>query len=146
MKSVRVQREDFDPGDEMATLGALGSGGVASFVGHVRGDGELIAMTLEHYPQMTAKALDELAELALARWALDGVTLIHRIGRLLPGDRIVLVVTASRHRAAALEACAYLIDRLKTDAPFWKKEEFGDGRSSWVEARETDDAAAQRWG
>ncbi|MFO1240163.1 MAG: molybdenum cofactor biosynthesis protein MoaE [Sphingomonadaceae bacterium] len=146
MKSVRVQPEDFDPGFEMAALGALGSGGVASFVGHVRGDGELIALTLEHYPQMTARALDDLAEQALARWALDGVTLIHRIGRLVPGDRIVLVCTASRHRAAALEACAYLIDRLKTDAPFWKKEEFSDGRSSWVEARQSDDAAAERWG
>ena len=146
MKRVRVQPEDFDPGAEMAALGALGSGGVASFVGHVRGDGGLIALTLEHYPQMTAKALDELAEQALARWSLDGVTLIHRIGRLSPGGRIVLVCTASRHRANALDACAYLIDRLKTDAPFWKKEEFGDGRSSWVEARVSDDAAAERWG
>lgn len=145
MKRVRVQSEDFDPGAEMAAIASLGSGGVASFVGHVRGDGALVALSLEHYPRMTEKALDDLAESVLNRWALDGVTIIHRIGRLLPGDRIVLVATASRHRAAALEACASLIDRLKTDAPFWKKEDFGDGRSAWVEARAADDAAARRW-
>lgn len=145
MKRVRVQPSDFDPGAELAILGALGSGGVASFVGHVRGDGGLIAMTLEHYPAMTGGTLEALAEEAVARWTLDGVTLIHRVGRLEPGDRIVLVATAARHRAAALEACAYLIDRLKTDAPFWKKEEFADGRTAWVEARPSDDAAVGRW-
>jgi len=145
MKRVRVQSSDFDPGAELAILGAPGSGGVASFIGHVRGDGGLIAMTLEHYPAMTAPTLEVLAEEATTRWALDGVTLIHRVGRLEPGDRIVLVATAARHRAAALEACAYLIDRLKTDAPFWKKEEFADGRSAWVEARASDDAASGRW-
>lgn len=145
MKRVLIQREDFDPGAEMAALGAHGSGGVASFVGHVRGDGELVALTLEHYPAMTGASLETLADEALLRWALDGVALIHRVGRLVPGDRIVLVGTAARHRDAALEACAYLIDRLKTDAPFWKKEDFADGRSAWVEARASDDAAARRW-
>lgn len=145
MKRVLVQPQDFDPGEELAALGALGSGGVASFVGHVRGDDALVALTLEHYPAMTIATLEALADEALSRWALDGVAVIHRIGRLVPGDRIVLVGTAARHRAAALEACAYLIDRLKTDVPFWKKEEFADGRSDWVEARASDDAAARRW-
>ena len=145
MKRVLVQSADFDPGVELATLGALGSGGVASFVGHVRGDEGLAAMTLEHYPAMTGATLMALADEAVSRWRLDGVTVIHRVGRLESGDRIVLVAAAARHRAAALEACAYLIDRLKTDAPFWKKEEFGDGRSAWVEARASDDAASQRW-
>lgn len=145
MKRVLVQQADFDPGVELAALGALGSGGVASFVGHVRGDGVIKAMTLEHYPAMTDATLEALAEDAATRWTLDGITLIHRVGRLEPGDRIVLVATASRHRAAALEACAYLIDRLKTDVPFWKKEELVDGRSAWVEARATDDAAVARW-
>lgn len=145
MRRVLVQTEDFDPGSELAALGGLGSGGVASFVGHVRGGDGLIAMTLEHYPAMTGAALDALAGEAAARWSLDGVTLIHRVGRLFPGDRIVFVGAASRHRAAALEACAFLIDRLKTDAPFWKKEEFGDGRSAWVESRASDDEAARRW-
>jgi molybdopterin synthase catalytic subunit len=145
MKRILVQAADFDPGSELAALGTLGSGGVASFVGHVRGDDGLVAMTLEHYPAMTAAALAALADEAVTRWALDGVSLIHRIGRLEPGDRIVFVGAAARHRAAALEACAYLIDRLKTDAPFWKKEEFAGGRSAWVEARASDDAAARRW-
>ena len=94
---------------------------------------------------MTGASLETLADEALSRWALDGVSLIHRVGRLVPGDRIVLVGTAARHRDAALEACAYLIDRLKTAAPFWKKEDFADGRSAWVEARASDDAAARRW-
>lgn len=145
MKRVVVDASDFDPGDELGALAVLGSGGIASFVGHVRGDGGLTAMTLEHYPAMTGATLDALAEEAMMRWTLDGVTLIHRVGRLEPGDRIVLVATAARHRASALEACAYLIDRLKTDAPFWKKEEFADGRADWVKARATDDAASQRW-
>jgi molybdopterin synthase catalytic subunit len=145
MKRVVVESADFDPGAELDALGRLGSGGVASFIGHVRGDDGLIAMTLEHYPAMTGATLEALAAEALTRWALDGVTLIHRVGRLEPGDRIVLVATAARHRGSALEACAYLIDRLKTGAPFWKKEEFVDGRADWVEARTGDDAASRRW-
>ncbi len=145
MKRVLVGTADFDPGVELEALATLGSGGIASFVGYVRGDGGLKRMTLEHYPAMTGATLDMLADEAMSRWTLDGVTLIHRVGRLEPGDRIVLVATAARHRASALEACAYLIDRLKTDAPFWKKEEFADGRAEWVEARAADDLASEKW-
>jgi molybdopterin synthase catalytic subunit len=145
MKRILVGTGDFDPGLELDTLAVLGSGGIASFIGHVRGDGGLSSMTLEHYPAMTGATLDKLADEAMSRWCLDGVTLIHRVGRLEPGDRIVLVATAARHRASALEACAYLIDRLKTDAPFWKKEEFADGRAQWVEARTDDDLASEKW-
>lgn len=146
MKQVSVQSADFDAGAALDALGREGAGAVASFVGLVRGDGGLSAMTLEHYPAMTQTALDALADEAASRWPLSGIIVIHRVGRLVPGDRIVLVATASAHRAAALEACTFLIDRLKTDAPFWKKEEFADGTSRWVDARESDTAAATRWG
>jgi molybdopterin synthase catalytic subunit len=145
MKRILVQNEDFDSGAELAALEATGAGAVASFTGIVRGDGGVTAMTLEHYPAMTQAALESLADQAAARWSLSAVTLIHRVGELHPGDRIVFVGTASAHRAAALEACAFLIDRLKTDAPFWKKERRADGEA-WVGARESDDAAAERWG
>jgi molybdopterin synthase catalytic subunit len=146
MRRVLIQEADFDAGAELGALGALGAGGVASFVGHVRGDGGLISLTLEHYPAMTSASLEVLAAEAESRWPLLGVVIIHRVGRLVPGDQIVLAAAASAHRAAALEACALLIDRLKTDAPFWKKEAFASGRERWVEARETDEAAATRWG
>lgn len=146
MRRIAIQPDDFDTGAELAALGQGNTGAVASFIGHVRGDGGLIAMTLEHYPGMTEAALAALADEAETRWALSGLTLIHRVGRLVPGDRIVLVATASAHRAAALDACAFLIDRLKTDAPFWKKEEDGNGTARWVDARDSDDAAAARWG
>lgn len=142
---VRIQGEPFDPGVELARLEAGGAGAIASFTGLVRGDGDLSALTLEHYPGMSEAALTHLAEKAGARWSLSGVILVHRVGRLEAGARIVFVATASPHRAAALEACAFLIDRLKTDAPFWKKESFSDGRETWVEARSTDDQAAARW-
>lgn len=144
MISVRVQPEDFDVGAELAVLEGKGGGAVASFTGIVRADDGVDAMTLEHYPGMTEKALTMLAEQATARWPLCGVTVLHRVGTLRAGDRIVFVGTASDHRAAALEACAFLIDRLKTDAPFWKKEHRREG-DSWVEARATDDAAARSW-
>lgn len=143
IRDVRIQQESFDPGAEMARIET--SGAVASFTGLVRGDGALTSMTLEHFPGMTQAALAALADEAAARWALKGLILIHRVGPLIPGDRIVFVATASPHRAAALEACAFLIDRLKTDAPFWKKECFADGREVWVDARDSDDAAAERW-
>lgn len=146
MRRIAIQLDDFDTGAELAALGQGNTGAVASFTGHVRGDGGLIAMTLEHYPGMTEAALAALADEAETRWALSGLTLIHRVGRLVPGDRIVLVATASAHRAAALDACAFLIDRLKTDAPFWKKEEDGSGTVRWVDARDSDGAAAARWG
>lgn len=143
---VRVQAEAFDPGAELVRLEGLGGGAVASFTGVVRGDGGLIEMLLEHHPGMTAAAMMEVAQEAAARWPLVGVTLIHRYGPLVPGDRIVFVGTASSRRAAALEACSFLIDWLKTKATFWKQERFADGTSSWVEARTEDDEAAARWG
>jgi molybdopterin synthase catalytic subunit len=145
MIDVRVQAEDFDSGAELARLEGLGGGAVASFTGLVRGDGGLVEMLLEQYPGMTVAALQDLAGQAAARWPLSGVTLIHRHGALTPGARIVFVGTASRHRAAALDACAFLIDWLKTRAPFWKRERFEDGRVAWVEAKQEDDAAADRW-
>jgi molybdopterin synthase catalytic subunit len=144
--AARAQAADFDSGAELARLEALGAGAIASFTGLVRGDDGLIEMLLEHHPAMTAKALQGLAEEAAARWPLAGITVIHRFGPLRPGDRIVFVATASSHRAAALESCAFLIDWLKTSAPFWKQERFADGSARWVEARAADDEAAARWG
>src|SRR3546814_553307 len=148
--TVRVQREDFDVGAELAglTQGNRNVGGLVSFVGLVRdmADGEGIrAMTLEHYPGMTEKMLGEIEAEARARWPLEASLVIHRYGRMEPGDRIVLVATASAHRAAAFESCHFLIDWLKTKAPFWKLEETGEGEAKWVEARGADDAAAARW-
>lgn len=142
---VRVQAADIDVGAELARLEGLGGGGVASFTGIVRGEGGLIGLELEHHPGITAAMMTRIAEDAATRWPLLGVTAIHRHGRLLPGERIVLAAAASRHRAAALEATAFLIDWLKTNAPFWKKEYFANGTSSWVDARTADDAAAARW-
>ena len=147
--TVRVQAEPFDPGAETAAFAAGGhdSGGIASFLGLVRGHHHgmpVLAMTLEHYPGMTEKALAGIEAEARRRWPLDDVLLIHRHGRMLPGEPIVLVLTASAHRAAALDACAFLIDWLKTRAPFWKLEETPDGER-WVEARASDDAAAEKW-
>lgn len=147
MLKISVQTQDFDAGAELAALSAE-AGGVASFLGVVRGDVDgrpLAALRLEHYPGMTEAALQRLAEDAAARWALTGCTLIHRVGRLTPGQNIVLVATASLHRAAALESTAYLIDQLKTNAPFWKAEEFADGTTQWVAARQQDDEAAAAW-
>ena len=150
MPTVRVQAETFDPGAEMAALlaGRTDVGGVGCFVGLVRdsaGGRRVRSMTLEHYPGMTERALASIAAEAEARWALQGCTVIHRHGRLLPGEPIVLVLTTSAHRQAALDATAFLIDWLKTCAPFWKQEELADGAAHWVEAREADDAAAARW-
>ncbi len=147
--TVRVQAEDFDASAEIAALAAgdFDAGAVVTFTGLVRGragETPISAMELEHYPGMTEKALEEIAEAAAARWPLTGATVIHRHGPLAPGDRIVLVVTASAHRQAAFEAAEYLMDYLKTRAPFWKKETTPDG-AKWVDARETDDAAAARW-
>ncbi len=147
MATVRVQHAAFDLGAEAALLaaGRTDVGGLASFVGLCRADDGLAALTLEHYPGMTERAIEAIAAEAEARWPLTGCTIIHRVGRLPPGEPIVLVLTASSHRAAALEACAFLIDWLKTRAPFWKREEFADGRERWVEAKAADDAAASRW-
>jgi len=145
MIEVRVQEAPFDAGVELDRLQRLGVGGVASFIGVVRGDGGLTEMFLEHHPGMTRKAMQAMADEAAARWPLAGIILIHRHGRLVPGDPIVLVATASSHRAAALESCAALIDLLKTEAPFWKRESFADGRHHWVDAKAEDDLAAARW-
>lgn len=145
MIRVTVSDAPFDAGAELDALAHAGVGGIASFIGVVRGDGGLVSLTLDHYPAMTARALEALAAQAAARWALYAATIIHRVGTMVPGDRIVFVGTAAAHRAAALEACAFLIDRLKTDAPFWKRERFADGRDIWVDARDSDEAAAARW-
>jgi molybdopterin synthase catalytic subunit len=147
MPTIRVQEAPFDLAAETAALlaGRTDVGGLASFLGVCRGDGGLTAMVLEHYPAMTERALARIAAEACARWPLTGCTVIHRVGRLVPGDPIVLVLTASAHRAAALESCAFLIDWLKTKAPFWKREEFAGGAARWVEARAEDDAAAAKW-
>jgi molybdopterin synthase catalytic subunit len=142
---VRLQAGPFDAGAELKRLDALGGGGVASFTGIVRGDDGLSELLLEHHPGMTRAMMQALADEAFARWNLLGVTLIHRHGALHPGDSIVFVGTAALHRAAALDACSSLIDRLKTEAPFWKRETFGNGRVQWVEPRASDDAAAARW-
>lgn len=145
--TVRVQQAPFDLGAESTALtqGRDDIGGLASFVGLCRADDGLAALVLEHYPGMTERALQNIASEAWARWPLTGCTLVHRVGRMVPGEPIVLVLTASAHRAAALESCAFLIDWLKTAAPFWKREEFANGESRWVEAKATDDAAAARW-
>jgi molybdopterin synthase catalytic subunit len=148
--SVSVQAEDFDPGRETDALaeGRRDVGAIATFTGLVRAanDGSgVAAMTLEHYPGMTEAALEEIVAQAEERWPLLAVRVIHRHGRLEPGDRIVFVGVASAHRGAAFAACEFIMDYLKTRAPFWKKEDTPDG-GRWVDARETDDHAAARWG
>lgn len=146
MIRIAVQETDFDVGAELAALpgDVPGVGAVASFIGIVRGGDGLRALCLEHYPGMTEAALTAIAEQADARWPLTAITIVHRVGRLVVGERIVLVAAASGHRAAALEAVAFLMDWLKTRAPFWKREE-GAWGSRWVEARDADTAAAERW-
>ncbi len=147
MARIAVQEAVFDVSAETAALtgGRTDIGAVASFIGVCRADDGLAAMVLEHYPGMTERAMAKIAAEAEARWPLTGCTLIHRVGRLEPGAPIVLVLTASAHRQAALESCAFLMDWLKTKAPFWKREEFTEGHARWVEARAEDDAAAQKW-
>jgi molybdopterin synthase catalytic subunit len=149
MIRVCVQAEDFDTGAEVSRLASGGDsvGAVVSFVGVVRGEsgGErLLALQLEHYPGMTERELSRIAYDATARWQLSAVTIIHRVGVLRPQDQIVLVVTASAHRQAAFDGCAFVMDYLKTQAPFWKKETRASGEY-WIEARSSDDEAAARW-
>ena len=142
---IRVQREDFDVGAELARLAGGGDvGAVTSFVGVVRGDGGLTAMTLEHYPGMTERELEAIAAEAGRRWRILDLAIVHRYGRLVPGDRIVLAAVASQHRADAFAACEFLVDWLKTRAPFWKLEE-SVGGTRWVPASADDDARAARW-
>ncbi len=142
---VSVQEADFDVAAELASLETLGGGGVASFTGVVRGGDGLEALRLETYPGMTQRALEDIVAEAGRRWPLLGVTLIHRCGTIPVGGRIVLVAVASRHRAAALEACAFLIDWTKTRAPFWKQELLADGHTQWIEPRPEDEFAASSW-
>ncbi|MBL4691799.1 MAG: molybdopterin synthase catalytic subunit MoaE [Magnetovibrio sp.] len=146
---IRIQEQDFDPGLEIAKLssGHLSVGGVCSFVGFVRDFAEhstVQSMTLEHYPGMTEKQLLAIVEDAKNRWPLEAVSIVHRVGRLDPGDRIVFVGAASAHRKAAFEACNFVMDWLKTKAPFWKKESSDDG-DHWVEAKATDEDLSKRW-
>lgn len=147
--TVRIQTADFDVSAEIAGLrrGNPKIGAVASFVGVVRdvNDGGAVAeMTLEHYPGMTEKAIEEIVAQARARWKVLDARVIHRVGTLRPTDQIVLVAVASSHRGDAFAACEFIMDYLKTRAPFWKKEETG-GAARWVEARESDELAAERW-
>lgn len=144
MIRVSVDPAPIELAVEVAALEERGAGGIATFTGVVRGDDGVTALELEHYPGMTEQALIALAEAATARWSLLGVTMVHRVGVMLPGERIVFIGTAAHHRREALDACAYLIDRLKTDAPFWKREQVGED-ARWVEARGGDAAAAERW-
>lgn len=146
---IQVQEADFDVSAELNRLSAHDRtiGALVSFVGLVRDineDQSVSAMTLEHYAGMTEKALAEIAQQAQQRWPLQGITIIHRVGELLPGDQIVLVITASRHRHAAFESADFLMDFLKSKAPFWKKENTADG-ARWVDARESDEIALARW-
>lgn len=142
MIRVRVSSALIDPAAEMEL--AEQGGAVATFTGLVRADDGVSELTLEHYPGATERALEALATEAVARWSLIGATIVHRVGAMRPGERIVFVAASAPHRAAALEACAFLIDRLKTDAPFWKREIVEAGHR-WVEPRAADDAAAERW-
>jgi len=141
---IVIQRDDFDISAEIAKLDAENTGAVATFTGKVRKEGDLTALTLEHYPGMTEREIARIVQDAQTRWPLLGVTIIHRIGRLLPGEKIVLVAVAAQHRHAAFEACEFLMDYLKTRAPFWKEEKRG-GKTQWVEAHHSDDHAAERW-
>ncbi len=146
---IRVQTEDFDVGVELKALARNGNvGAIVTFTGIVRefsGNQQLAAMTLEHYPGMTERQLAEIEAEARRRWPLDNSLIIHRYGRLEPGENIVLVITTSSHREAAFEAASFLMDWLKTKAPFWKLEDGAKGGGTWVGAKATDDRAADRW-
>lgn len=144
MIRVSVQREAFDIAAETGAVEGANVGAIAAFTGIVRGGDGVTAIELEHYPGMTESSLNDICAAAQERWGLTGCTIIHRVGRMGIGEPIVLVVTASPHRAAALEACAFLIDRLKTDAPFWKREYRGDA-VLWVEQKESDVERGQGW-
>jgi molybdopterin synthase catalytic subunit len=147
--TIRIQEADFDIGQEIAALTKAGPdiGAVVSFSGICRGseNGEPIAaLTLEHYPDMAEAEIKRHTDEAMSRWPLNGLTVIHRVGRITPGENIVLVLTASQHRQAAFQAAEFLMDYLKANAPFWKREESAAG-TNWIDARGHDDAAAARW-
>lgn len=153
MPRVSIQTEDFDLGAEVAALraGDAGVGAVTSFIGTVRdrngggSAGDISAMELEHYPGMTEKCIEQMIDAALARFDIRAARVIHRVGLLQPGEQIVLVAVSSAHRGQAFQACEFLMDYLKTQAPFWKKETTPEG-ARWVDARVADDAALARWG
>jgi len=145
MKRVVISDEPISAEVALSGLSDLGGGAVSSFTGISRDDGGVTAIELEHYPGMTESSLMRLIDEAFTRWALLGAAIVHRIGRVAVGEPVVVVGAASRHRADALEATAFLIDRLKTDAPFWKKEHYADGRSVWVDAKSSDDDRSSRW-
>jgi len=149
-RSIQVQETDFDVGDVLGDLRrhCAHVGAVASFLGTVRDindDRPVADLVLEHYPGMTERALGRVADEALSRWPLAGVSIVHRVGHLRPTDQIVLVAVASAHRGDALDSCTFIMDYLKTHAPFWKKEVDPEGESRWVDARESDEQARRRW-
>lgn len=146
MINIEVGPGDFDIGAETLKVAGQGGGAIASFVGQVRDDGNLASLELEHYPAMTQKALLEIAESASLKWELHAITIIHRIGKLAVGENIVMVVTGSDHRQEAIEACSFIMDKLKTVAPFWKKETKVDGATKWIEERTSDVEASDKWG
>ena len=144
MIRIVVQSAPIVLSDELKLIEAAGAGGIATFTGLVGAEVGVETLELEHYPGVTERALEDIAALAAERWALLAVTIVHRVGAMLPAERIVFVAAAAPHRQAALDACAFLIDRLKTDAPFWKRETRGR-EARWVEARAADDQVAKRW-
>ncbi|MDO9369286.1 MAG: molybdenum cofactor biosynthesis protein MoaE [Sphingopyxis sp.] len=141
-----VQSRAIDIAAELDLHDAGGHGASASFIGRVRGEGDLVELFLDHHPVMTEAGLGDLAHAAADRWQLAALTLIHRVGAMTPGETIVVVLASSSHRAEALAACEFLIDRLKTDVMLWKRETFADGRAHWVEQRAGDYKRAERWG
>ena len=146
MSDIRIQHEDFDPGAEIAALQTQAGdvGAIASFIGLVRADDRMEAMTLDHYPGFAEREISAHVAEARTRWPLLSMRVVHRVGRLTPGERIVFVGVASSHRQAAFAAAEFLMDYLKTRAPFWKLEE-REGGSTWVEARDSDDESVRRW-
>jgi molybdopterin synthase catalytic subunit len=145
MKKIAITDEPISTAMALAPLENLGGGALASFTGIARADSGVVALELEHYPGMTEQNLHAVADAAMSRWSLLGCVLLHRVGKIAVGEQVVVVATAAHHRAEALDACAFLIDRLKTDAAFWKKEHRTDGSALWVEAKSTDDARAEKW-
>jgi len=148
--SIRIQPEAFDVSRETEVLraGKLAVGAIASFIGYVRdihGDQPVTGLTLEHYPGMAEKEIGEIVEKAKSRWTLEGVSVVHRIGELKPGDPIVFVGVASQHRGDAFAACEFIMDFLKTRAPFWKKQQGPDGAFQWLDARESDQTRLEKW-
>lgn len=145
MKQIAITAEPISSAMALTPLENLGGGALASFTGIARADSGVVALELEHYPGMTEQNLHAVADEAMTRWSLLGCVLLHRVGKIAVGEQVVVVATAAHHRAEALDACAFLIDRLKTDAAFWKKEHRIDGSALWVEAKSTDDARAEKW-